>query len=105
MQVVITHGAEQDILDLYEWLLTMESQDRADQLLAELQEQCRSLSQFPERGRKVPEMVRLGESGVLETMHKPWRIIYEVFGGTVYIHAIVDSRRDVQAFLQRRLLR
>lgn len=105
MQVVITHGAEQDMLDLYVWLLNNESQPRADRLIDELQKWCKSLSQFSERGRQVPEMVRLGETEILEVVRKPWRIIYEVLAGKVYVYAVVDSRRDVQAFLQRRLLR
>lgn len=105
MQVILTHKAEQDMLELYVWLLTEESQTRADRLLDELRDRCMALGEFPERGRKVPEMVRLGELGILEVIHKLWRIIYEVIGEKVLVYAVVDSRRDVQAFLQHRLLR
>ena len=105
MQVIITHEAEQDMLELYVWLLGTESQERADRLLGGLRDGCMSLAGFSGRGRKVPEMVRLGESGILETIHRPWRIVYEILGGVVYVYAVVDSRRDMQAFLERRLLR
>ena len=105
MQVIITHEAEQDLFELYVWLLNTESQERADRLLGELRDCCMSLSGFSARGRKVPEMVRLGESGILETISSPWRIVYEILGGAVYVYAVVDSRRDMQAFLEHRILR
>ncbi len=33
------------------------------------------------------------------------RVIYEVRQDTVFIHAIIDTRRDMMAFLMARLLR
>jgi hypothetical protein len=33
------------------------------------------------------------------------RILYEVRQETVYIHAIIDTRRDLPSFLLRRLVR
>ena len=35
---------------------------------------------------------------------KPYRIVYQVLGETVYVMLIADGRRDMQALLQRRLL-
>jgi hypothetical protein len=39
-----------------------------------------------------------------EIFFKPYRVIYRVIAENVYIMMIVDDRRDMQTFLQRRLL-
>jgi len=36
---------------------------------------------------------------------RPWRILYRILGESVYVVAVVDSRRDMVAFLMERLLR
>jgi toxin ParE1/3/4 len=38
-----------------------------------------------------------------EVFFKPYRIIYEVRSGGVYIVFIADGRRDMRTLLQRRL--
>jgi toxin ParE1/3/4 len=49
-----------------------------------------------------------GRVGVLEFREvtlKRYRIVYEVVGRTVYVHAVLDGRRDLEDLLVRRLLR
>ena len=105
MDVVLTHDAEGDLEHLYHWITGTESETRADRILDELYEGCKSLACFPEKGRVVPELERLGLRTVLEIIQSPWRIIYEVLDETVYVYAVVDSRRDMKSFLEHRLLR
>ena len=38
-------------------------------------------------------------------MNKPYRVICEVIGRDVYIHCVLDGRRDMQSLLERRLVR
>ncbi len=52
-----------------------------------------------------PELERVGVSRYREVHYKRYRIIYEVLGKTVYVHCVFDGRRDLQAVLERRLLR
>jgi hypothetical protein len=54
-----------------------------------------------------------GISGILATgiskyrklHHKPWRLIYRIIDADVIVYCVVDGRRDIQSFLERRLLR
>jgi toxin ParE1/3/4 len=39
-----------------------------------------------------------------QAFFKPYRLIYRVEAGRVYVYLIADGRRDMQAILQRRLL-
>jgi hypothetical protein len=41
----------------------------------------------------------------LEIHFKPYRIIYQIVGRTVFVHCVLDGRRAVQEMLERRLLR
>jgi toxin ParE1/3/4 len=40
-----------------------------------------------------------------EIHFKPYRIIYQIVESDVYIHAVLDGRRDLQELLEIRLLR
>ncbi len=39
-----------------------------------------------------------------QVFFKPYRLIYRVVERKVYVHLIVDGRRDMQGLLSRRLL-
>ena len=40
-----------------------------------------------------------------EDIFKPYRIIYQIVGRKVFIHCVLDGRRNLQDILERRLLR
>ena len=52
-----------------------------------------------------PESERIGVADYRDVHFKPYRVFYHVQGTKVYIHAILDGRRDLEAVLQRRLIR
>jgi len=52
-----------------------------------------------------PELERVGVFEFREVHFKPYRILDEVVGARVYVHAILDRRRDLQDLLARRVLR
>ena len=64
---------------------------------------------MPERGAWTKELLALGIREYRETYFKPYRVIYRVSQSDtrpmVYVYLIVDGRRDLQALLQRRMLR
>jgi toxin ParE1/3/4 len=104
-QVLLAAEAEGDIFDIYRYVLGADGRDRADHVLARLQETCRGLAQMPRRGHVPPELERVGVRGFLEVHFKPYRIIYQVVGRKVFVHAVLDGRRALQELLERRLLR
>jgi len=52
-----------------------------------------------------PELERIGVYDYREVFFKPYRIIYQISGSEVYVHCVLDGRRDMQTLLQQRLLR
>lgn len=104
-EILILPEAESDLTELYRYVAMHDSQGNADKLLSLLEEKCTSLELNPERGHSVSELDRIYVSGFRELHCKPYRIIYQIIGSTVYIYAILDGRRELQELLERRLLR
>ena len=103
--VHITEEAEKDLLDLWMYVATSDAAVKADILLDRLEQTCRDLARTPDRGHIPPELERLGIRAYREIHHTSYRVIYEVVGRDVFVYAVVDGRRDLQSFLERRLLR
>jgi len=104
-QVLVVAEAEEDIYDIYRYVLRADGRNRAEYVLRRLKEACRSLGRMPRRGHSPPEIERVGVRGYREVHFKPYRIIYEIVGRKVFIHCVLDGRRAVQEILERRLLR
>ena len=104
-QVLLIAEAEEDIFDIYKYVLRADGRSRADHLLGKLQETCQSLAEMPRRGHNPPELDRVGVRGYREIHFKPYRVIYQIVGRKVFIHCVLDGRRNLQDILERRMLR
>lgn len=104
-EVFLTADAEEDIFEIYNYVFNYDSPGKADKLFLNLKETCLSLDSFPERGHCPPELDRINIKDYYEIHFKPYRIIYQVRDKKVYIHCVLDGRRNLQEILQDRLLR
>ena len=104
-KVLILKEAEDDIFELYMYILHHDSQESAEYVFEHIREKIESLNSLPMRGHCPPELDRVGAAGYLEIHFKPYRIIYEVSEKKVFVHAVIDGRRDIQDLLERRLFR
>jgi toxin ParE1/3/4 len=77
---------------------------KAENLLDNLHKVMSSLETMPARGNHPPEMQRWGVFDFREVFFKPYRILYEIGEKTVFIHAVLDGRRNCEDLLQQRLL-
>ena len=104
--VHLLSGAKQDLLSLHSYVVLNDSREKADNLLDEIQARCSKLKRMPLRGREVPELERIGIAHEFrELISGPYRIIYRVTKSEVFVHCILDGRRDLQDLLEERLLR
>ena len=104
-KVFLIADAEEDIFEIYNYVAKHDSPGKADKLFENLQMTCLSLESFPERGHIPPELERINLIGFFEIHYKPYRIIYQILNNEVYIHCILDGRRELQELLEKRLLR
>jgi toxin ParE1/3/4 len=103
--VMFDHDAEDDLFDIYAFVAMNDSVERADRLFAALRRTCLKLRKLPLRGRIPAELFEIGVTEFRELHYKPYRVIYSLESTTVYVHCVLDGRRDIQTILQERLLR
>ena len=104
-KVYIIADAEQDIFEIYGYIAHSDSVEKAEYVFRNIEEKCSSLSELPNRGHYPPELERIGIYVYREIHFKPYRIIYQVIDSNVYVHCVLDGRRELQELLEKILLR
>jgi len=104
-EVFLSADAQQDILDQYNYIASSDSKTSAEYVYQNIKDKCKSLSEFPTKGHYPPELERIGITEYREVHFKVYRIIYQVTDNKVFIHCVLDGRRDLPELLERRLLR
>lgn len=103
--VNLVADAEIDLLNIYQYVALNDSLEKAVRLFDNLERTIMRLETMPLKGHCPPEMERIGVFEFREIFFKPYRIIYQVVKSDVYVHCVLDGRRDLQDILQERLLR
>lgn len=103
-RVLLTHGAEQDMESIYDYIAEFDEPANADYVLDQLMATAEKLAVMPERGSYPKELVGLGIKEYRQVFFKPYRLIYRVMDADVVVYVIADGRRDMQSLLTRRLL-
>ena len=104
-KVHILSDAEEDIFNIYKYIAINDSVQKAENLLGKLEESINTLINFANRGHIPPELERIGISEYQEIHYKPYRIIYQTIGPDVFVHCVLDRRRELEELLHERLLR
>jgi plasmid stabilization system protein ParE len=85
--------------------IAVENPAQALAVLEQLERRCQALSEFPERGRIVPELRAVDVAVYRELIEGPWRIVYRYDVDRVQVLAVLDARRDLSSLLLERLVR
>ena len=104
-KVLIDPLAKQDMKEIFLYVSSNDSISSADRLLDSIEATILKLEEYPERGHIPQELRQTGIKRYLEIHYKPYRIIYEIENNLVYIHSVLDGRRNIQEILGERLLR
>lgn len=100
----MTADAVRDLEEIHGYIERYHSPERAQDVLAEIERVLQSLSQHPRRGNYPSELIDIGVREYREVHFKPYRIIYRIREGQVFVLLIADGRRNFSALLLRRLL-
>ena len=104
-QVMMSDDAEADLFEIYKHLARSESPARANAVMEKLAHSAFVLETNPQRGRVPPELLEFGVTEFTELDVKPYRFVYRFGRKRVFIHCVLDGRRDMERLLQERLLR
>ena len=102
-QIVWTKSAVSDLEDIIKYIAE-NNPLTAKNLFTTIKKQVSTLSYSPQRGRYIPELQEQGIFLYRELIISPWRVMYKIHEKTVYIMAIIDSRRNVEDILLEKLI-
>ncbi|NMW22743.1 MAG: type II toxin-antitoxin system RelE/ParE family toxin [Chlorobiaceae bacterium] len=101
--VLWTEVAERDLREIIAFIAG-DSPQNALHLLEKIKDEAAALYTSPERGRVVPELHSCGIFIYRELINSLWRVLYRIVDSTVYITAVLDSRRNAEDILLHRLI-
>lgn len=102
-KVIWADIAEVDLKNIIEYIAD-ESIVNAQRVFDKIRDKASSLFILPERGRVVPQLKDQGILQYRELIHSPWKIIYRISENKVYVLSVLDSRRNIEDILLKRLL-
>ncbi|SLM09717.1 Plasmid stabilization system protein [uncultured spirochete] len=102
--IVFSRYAEDDLSEIIKYYAEKNSQ-YALKLLDTLETRVQELRELPARGRIVPELAQQNILEYRELIEGNYRIIYVIQDSMVVIHAILDSRRNLEELLMQKLMR
>ena len=100
--VVWSNIAENDLKKIVEYIAD-DSPPNALKLFKRIKQRASSLYTFPERERIVPELQDQGIIQYRELVISPWRILYRISEKSVLVLSVLDSRRNIEDILLKRL--
>ena len=105
MRVVLLASAEHDLKELRRYIVKNFSVATWKKTYDKLKESIGNLADFPLLGGIPDELEALNLTQYRQILSGKNRVIYEIRQDTVFIHVIVDTRRDMVSFLMARLVR
>lgn len=103
--VHIVSDAEKDLLEIFDYIKKAGYPKNAESVFLQIETACKNLSFHPEKGNYPPELQRIDVYQYREIHVKVYRIIYQIINSDVFIHCILDGRRNIQDILHSRNLR
>lgn len=101
-EVYLTSFAETDINEIFTYY-NEDNHEFALKLLGKLKTRVFSLKTFPLKGKIIPELEKQGIIKYRQILEGNFRILYSIKDKNVYIHSIIDARRNLEEILLLKL--
>ena len=101
-EVIWSNVAENDLKNIIEYIAD-DSPSNAVKIFKNIKQKASTLYRLPKRGRIVPELQDQGILQYRELIIPPWRLIYRISDNNVYVLSVLDSRRNIEDILLKRL--
>ncbi|WP_028202019.1 type II toxin-antitoxin system RelE/ParE family toxin [Paraburkholderia nodosa] len=105
MKAVFLQSARTDLQDIRRYVIAKFGQKAWRETSAKIRGDIEQLEAFPRNGHIPHELAELGVPNYRQIVSGMNRIVYEIDDPMIYIHLIVDTRRDLKDVLARLLLR
>lgn len=102
-EIVWARTAENDLKEIIDYI-TFDSPTNALKIFQKIRNKASSLYTMPERCRIVPELKDQGIMQYRELIVPPWRIMFRITEIKIYVLSVIDSRRNIEDILLKRLV-
>ena len=102
--VKITQNAEDDLNEII-MFIAQNNPQTAIKIMEKIKARINTLDHFQNKGSYVPELLKRNIKDYRQITEPPWKIIYKINGKTVNVLTIIDSRRNLQDILIKKLLK
>jgi plasmid stabilization system protein ParE len=96
-------GAEHDLNELRSYLVSKFGRSAWLRCFREIKTSLATIRAFPQSGTIPDELAQLGINRFRQVVSGMNIIVYEVSPKVLYVHIICDSRRNLRAYLTRRI--
>ena len=103
--VYLISDGEKDLFEIHDYIKKSGYPQNAGKNFSEIETACQNLSFNPEKGHYPQELQQIDVYQYREIHVKCYRIIYQIVESDVFIHGILDGRRDIPEILHQRNLR
>lgn len=100
--VQFSRFSETDLVEILDYYYVL-NHDYAIRIIDSIEKRVAELKTLPERGRIVHELEKQNIFDYRELIEDNYRIIYSIQDNTVIIQAVIDSRRNLDEFLIKKL--
>ena len=98
-----TAPAREDVNEIIEYI-SKTNISYAVKILDKIETAVKNLGSFPERYRIVPELEKYGYFLYRDIIVEYWKIIYKIENNLVYIMLVIDSRRNLDDILLKKMI-
>ena len=102
--IVWSIDASSELLDIVAFQKEKYGSRKALETYEKLREKVLVTREQPDIGRVVPELTAIGLLSVRELIEAPWRVLYTVNDGRIEIISVIDSRRNFEEILYKKIL-
>ena len=103
-KVIWADIAEKDLIEIIDYI-AINNPENALKILRKIKKKALSLYySMPEKCRVVPELKAQSITQYKELIEAPWKIIFRIVEKKVYILSVLDSRRNIEDILLKRLV-
>lgn len=103
-KIIISKLAEDDLLEILEYY-NNGNVDLCKKTYFAIEDKISKLKEYPFQGRTVPELEKQNITDYRELIEGNYRIIYSLQEETILTNTILDSRRNIEELIIKKLMR
>jgi len=102
--IVWSKDAAEDFEFIVEYTVEHFSIKIAEEAYSRIIKKVEKALDLPNIGKIVPELKEIGLTSYRELIEVPWRIIYRKEEDSIVVISIIDSRRNIEEILYRKII-